>query len=92
MDRNHPGNYLTASQNRLLMESKHGDKDSAPKSRRDMRRPDKAGNVDPDIIQTPVESFGCCKNARRCRSYYAVLGDGLCEKCWDSTWKDLRKR
>ena len=33
----------------------------------------------------PVESVGHCRNAHRCREYDAILGDGLCQRCWDMT-------
>ena len=41
------------------------------------------------IDTLPVESFGECKNVRarnrgrKCTSIQAVLGDGLCQSCWD---------
>ena len=42
------------------------------------------------IDTLPVESFGECKNvrggknrSRKCTSIQAVLGDGLCQFCWD---------
>ena len=55
----------------------------------DMHRPDQAGNVDPDIIQEPIVSCGRCLNARRCQSYHVILGDGLCQWCWDRV--EIRK-
>ena len=29
------------------------------------------------------ETFGQCKNSRRCRQFHVVLGNDLCVSCWD---------
>ena len=51
----------------------------------------------------PKETIGACKNAYKrkgsaipCQSYYVVLGDGLCMKCWDRglaglTWTQIKE-
>ena len=56
---------------------------------RDMHQPDRAGVVDPEIIHEPIASFGHCLNARRCRSYDVILGDGICQQCWDMNLRGL---
>ena len=40
-------------------------------------------------IPMPEESFGACDNARNCKNWKVVLGNGYCVKCWD---KGLDKR
>ena len=37
-----------------------------------------------EALPFPVESFGPCRQVQRCGNWEAVLGDGLCVKCWDS--------
>ena len=34
-------------------------------------------------IPLPVESFGACSNARNCKNWNVILGNGYCVKCWD---------
>ena len=34
-------------------------------------------------VDFPVESFGACRNSRKCRNVAAVLGNGLCVHCYD---------
>ena len=34
-------------------------------------------------MHIPVESFGRCRNARNCHSLDVILGDGVCQSCWD---------
>lgn len=42
----------------------------------------------------PFEEYGECQNAKRCKGYHVVLGDGLCADCWDkgNTPSDVRKK
>jgi hypothetical protein len=42
------------------------------------------------VEKLPLKTFGECKNvpasknrSRKCTSIQAVLGDGLCQSCWD---------
>ena len=39
-------------------------------------------NIDESIVM-PVPSFGVCKNARNCKNFKVVLGNGYCLKCYD---------
>ena len=41
---------------------------------------------------TIVETQGACKWSRKCKSYNVVLGNGLCEECWDNGGRPLGKR
>ena len=34
-------------------------------------------------LPLPVESFGACTNARNCKNWKAILGNGYCVTCWD---------
>ena len=34
-------------------------------------------------IPMPEESFGACSNARNCKNWQVILGNGYCVKCWD---------
>jgi len=34
-------------------------------------------------VRIPTESYGRCKNAKRCNHWRTVLGDDLCVDCYD---------
>ena len=34
-------------------------------------------------VRIPTESYGRCKNAKRCNHWRTVLGDALCVDCYD---------
>ena len=34
-------------------------------------------------LTLPTELQGMCRNAKRCRSWDVILGNGLCVTCWD---------
>jgi len=44
---------------------------------------DGRGRRNYESTRLPKVSHGACKNYKRCKNYNVVLGDRLCELCWD---------
>ena len=42
-------------------------------------------------VTLPQESFGECRNWKKCRNFDVYLGNGYCAECWDKGM-DKRKR
>jgi len=40
-------------------------------------------NIDLEVI-LPIDSFGVCRQAKKCKNFDVVLGNGLCVNCYDS--------